>query len=229
MTRLDSALVKRQLISSRSRAQRAIMRGLVTVNGRVINKASFQVTPNDAIAVDRLAGMPAGYWKLREIQNSCAFINAGDTVLDIGASAGGFLLYTLEFAKRVCALEFSSALKQELDEIMIQYPGKVTVLHADAFTYEFSSLAGCFDVILNDITTEPAASLRILERCMVSLKIGGRVLQVLKGNISKQTIEYSKTHLEDLGFNVLCSLTSQKDERFIIGEKKASLNAEEGI
>ncbi len=229
MTRLDSALVKRALISSRSRAQRAIKLGLVTVNGHVINKSSFQVVSDDAIVVDHMAGMPAGYWKLREIQNACAFINAGDTVLDIGASAGGFVLYTVELAKRVYALEFSNSLKRDLDEIAIQYPGKVTVLHADAFTYEFSSLAGCFDVILNDVTTEPAASLRILERCLVSLKTGGRVLQVLKGKISKPTEDRCKAHIEYLGFNVLCSLTSQKDERFIIGEKKASINAEEGI
>ncbi len=229
MTRLDTALVRRGLISSRSRAQRAIKLGFVTVNGRVINKTSSQVTPDDAIAIDRMAQMPAGYWKLKAIQNACPFINTGDTVLDIGASVGGFTLYALELAKSVYALEFSSSLKHNLDQIESQSSGKVTVVRADAFAYEFGRLAGCFDVILNDVTAEPESSLRLLGRCMVSLKTGGRVLQVLKGKMSEETIDRFKIHIEGLGFSLLCSLTSHKDERFIVGEKKAGLNAEEGI
>lgn len=222
MTRLDVLLVKKKLISSRSRAQRAIRLGFVTVNGRVINKPSFQAMPNDVIAVDVTADKPSGYWKLRQIQNACTLIETGDTVLDIGASAGGFMIYALELAKSVYALEFSASLKPGLDQIARQYPGKATVLHANAFTYDFGRFAGCFDVVLNDVTAEPEASLMLLARCAIALKVRGRVLQVLKGKMSEATVGRFKRSIEDIGFNILCSLAGQKDELFIIGEKKAA-------
>ncbi len=139
------------------------------------------------------------------------------------------MLYALEFARSVYALEFSASFKRKLDQIASQYPGKATVLHADAFTYDFRHYAGYFDVILNDVTVEPEASLRLLARCVIALKVGGRVLQLLKGKMREETLDRFKSSVEDLGFNILCSLTSQKDEVFIIGEKKAGLNAEEGI
>ncbi len=219
MTRLDVALVTNKLTSSRSRAQRAIKLGLVIVNGRVINKPSYQVIPTDVITLDVTADKPSGYWKLKTIQNACTLIEAGDTVLDLGASAGGFMLFALELAKRVCALEFSSSLKHDLDAIASQYPGKATVLHANAFTYNFGRFAGYFDVILNDITVEPEASLGLLARCAIALKADGRALQVLKGKMTEATVRHFTTSMEDIGFRVLCSLTSQKDELFLIGEK----------
>ncbi len=222
VTRLDVVLVKKKLISSRSRAQRAVRLGLVIVNGRVINKPSFQVTPSDEIAVDVTADKPSGYWKLKQIQNACTRIETGDKVLDIGASAGGFMLCALEFAKSVYALEFSASFKRELDQIASHYPGKATILLADAFTYDYHHFAGYFDVILNDVTVEPEASLRLLARCVIALKVGGRVLQVLKGKMSEETLDRFKSSVEDMGFNILCSLTSQKDELFIIGQKKAA-------
>ncbi len=216
-------------MSSRSRAQRAIRLGFVMVNGRAINKPSFQVTPNDLIVVDVAADKPSGYWKLKQIQNACTIIETGDTVLDIGASAGGFMLYALELAKSVYALEVSASLKRGLDQIASQHPGKATVVNADAFTYDFDRFAGFFDVVLIDVTTEPGASLRLLAHSKIALKVGGRVLQVLKGKMSEETIGRYKYSIEDIGFNILCSLTSQKDELFIIGEKKAFVSAEEGI
>jgi len=216
-------------VSSRSRAQRAIRSGLVVVNGRVVCKPSFQIKPSDRIAVASVADRPSGYWKLMQVQNACSFIRAGDTVLDIGSSAGGFMLYALERANNVYALEFNADLKRGLNQIARKHPGKATVLHADAFTYDFHRFAGFFDVILNDITAEPEASLKLLARSAIALKRGGRVLQVLKGKMSEQSTDRFKRIVEDIGFDTLCILPSPKDELFIVGKKKRDVNAEEGI
>ncbi len=229
MTRLDVALVNRKLISSRTRAQRAIRLGFVIVNGQAVNKPSFQVTPNDMLIVDVIADKPRGFWKLQQIQNACTVSEAGDIVLDIGASAGGFMLYALQQAGRVYALEFSASLIYGLNQIAHQYPGTVIILHADSFTYDFGRFAGYFDVILNDVTAEPEASLRLLARCAIALKAGGRVLQVFKGKMSEAAVNSFKESIEDTGFKILCSLTSQRNELFIIAEKLASKSAEEGI
>ncbi len=219
MTRLDSALVKQKLISSRSRAQRAVRLGFVTVNGRLITKPALQVTPADVIVVDAAADKPGGYWKLRQIQEACTLIKPDDVVLDIGASAGGFMLYALERAKSVYALEFSSSMKHNLDQIASQYPGQVTVLQADAFTLDFDHCADYFDVILNDITADPEASLRVLARSTIALKTGGQVLQVLKGKMSAEAVDYYKRIIEEIGYSISFSLTSHKEELFIVAEK----------
>jgi len=48
---------------------------------------------------------PLEYWKLKEIQEKTNIIKAGDTVLDIGSSAGGFLLFASEIASLVHGIE----------------------------------------------------------------------------------------------------------------------------
>ncbi|HOV70196.1 MAG TPA: S4 domain-containing protein, partial [Clostridia bacterium] len=47
MTRADLELVRRNLIKSRTKAADAIKRGLVKVNGVVIDKPSFECTESD--------------------------------------------------------------------------------------------------------------------------------------------------------------------------------------
>jgi len=67
----------------------------------VITKPSYDVAYSDLIEVTQGMDMPAGYWKLKEIQEKTGFIKNGDSVLDIGSSAGGFLLFASEIASRV--------------------------------------------------------------------------------------------------------------------------------
>lgn len=51
--RLDLALLDRGLSDSRSKAQRLIVQGKVSVNGVVVSKASAKVSDDDVIAADR--------------------------------------------------------------------------------------------------------------------------------------------------------------------------------
>ena len=115
--RLDTYLVREKLIASRSRAQRAIKSGFVTVDGRTVVKASFDIKRHQVVTVGAAADRPAGYWKLRGIQEAFELIKTGDAVLDIGASAGGFLWYAAELAHEVYAVEFSSSCKPFLEAV----------------------------------------------------------------------------------------------------------------
>ena len=95
--RLDEFLVKHNFISSRSRAKRAIMQGLVRVNSKIITKPSYNVTDIDKIEIlEPHAEYPEGYWKLREIHTRIdkQLIKKGDIVIDLGSSAGGSVSYT---------------------------------------------------------------------------------------------------------------------------------------
>ncbi len=89
--RLDQALVERGLCASREKAQRAIMAGLVAVNRQRARKAGERVRSGDRI--DLIAGekyVSRGGLKLEHALAHFSISVAGQTVLDLGASTGGF-------------------------------------------------------------------------------------------------------------------------------------------
>jgi 23S rRNA (cytidine1920-2'-O)/16S rRNA (cytidine1409-2'-O)-methyltransferase len=228
--RLDLYLVREKLVTSRSRAQRAIKSGFVAVDGRTILKPSFDVTGVNTIVIATSVDKPAGYWKLKGIQEAFELIKSGDVVLDIGSSAGGFLWYAAESAERVYAIEFSSSFKQLLDVVVENYHDKVRLIYADAFSFDFTSFGVEFDVILNDVTTAPKHSLELLFKASMALKVGGRVLQVFKGKPEDRSAAVFSERFERQGFKMLKVLTGQKEEVYVIAEKRANeTNAEEGI
>jgi len=228
--RLDMYLVREKLIASRSRAQRAIKSGFVTVDGRTVVKASFDITCHQVVTVGAAADRPAGYWKLRGIQEAFELIKTGDAVLDIGASAGGFLWYAAELAHEVYAVEFSSSCKPFLEAVAGRYPGEVTLIYADAFSFDFGRLGVRFDVLLNDITAEPADALKLLAKLSAVLKTGGLVLQVFKGKVAEQAVGDLMKRMEDEGFKIVKLFSAQKDELYVIAQKKRDdRDAEEGI
>jgi len=228
--RLDTYLVREKLIASRSRAQRAIKSGFVTVDGRTVVKASFDIARHQVVTVGVAADRPAGYWKLRGIQEAFELIKTGDAVLDIGASAGGFLWYAAELAHEVYAVEFSSSCKPFLEAVAGRYPGEVTLIYADAFSFDFGRLGVRFDVLLNDITAEPADALKLLAKLSAVLKTGGLVLQVFKGKVAEQAVGDLMKRMEDEGFKIVKLFSAQKDELYVIAQKKRDdRDAEEGI
>lgn len=228
--RLDTYLVREKLIASRSRAQRAIKSGFVTVDGRTVVKASFDIKRHQVVTVGAAADRPAGYWKLRGIQEAFELIKTGDAVLDIGASAGGFAWYAAELAHEVYAVEFSSSCKPFLEAVAGRYPGQVTLIYADAFSFDFGRLGVRFDVLLNDITAEPADALKLLAKLSAVLKTGGLVLQVFKGKVAEQAVGDLMKRMEDEGFKIVKLFSAQKNELYVIAQKKRDdRDAEEGI
>ena len=175
--RLDVLLVSRGYFSTRQKAKEAIKRGFVYVNGRRVTKPSAKVRGDEEIVV-KCEERPRGYWKLAEIDRMWNLIGENDVVLDIGSSAGGFLLYASEKAKKVYGIEYSREFESELRKIEREREN-VKVFIADAFTFDVSVLEP-LDVILNDLTLEPADSLKALRRFLPLLKREGKILFVMK-------------------------------------------------
>ena len=95
VVRLDVALLERGLTDSRSKAQRLIADGKVSVNGVAVTKASAKVGGDDVIAADRGDGyVSRGACKLVGAFERFADVGLrpvqGLRCLDIGASTGGF-------------------------------------------------------------------------------------------------------------------------------------------
>jgi 23S rRNA (cytidine1920-2'-O)/16S rRNA (cytidine1409-2'-O)-methyltransferase len=106
--RLDELLVARGLFPSRSRARDAILRGTVTVSGRVATKAGEIVRPDVEVVVadPARAYVSRAALKLIAALDHFALDTAGANALDIGASTGGFTEVLLERgAMHVTALD----------------------------------------------------------------------------------------------------------------------------
>ncbi|MFZ3170146.1 MAG: S4 domain-containing protein [Candidatus Methanoperedens sp.] len=215
--RLDSYLVEIGTVGSRGRAKRAVMEGHVKVNDRVITRPSFDVAYSDKIEITPGLDKPAGYWKLKDIQEKTNIIKKGDIVLDVGSSAGGFLLYASELASCVHGIEFSSEFHSELGKIAHEHEN-ITIEFADAFTMAHDNEK--YDVLLLDITVEPQDSLIALKNLLPALKRGGMLLHVFK--LPEKSDSDSGTIIEELslmGFGIIQIMEAQKKEEYVIARK----------
>ena len=91
-TRLDVACVENKLFESREKALRAIMAGLVTVNGRPADKAGQQVKETDIIELVKndCPYVSRGGIKLQGALDSFKISVKGRVCLDVGVATGGF-------------------------------------------------------------------------------------------------------------------------------------------
>lgn len=213
--RLDSYLVEIGNLGSRGRAKRAVVEGHVKVNGRIITKPSFDVAYSDSIEITEGIDKPAGYWKLKEIQEKTNLIKKGDTVLDIGSSAGGFLLFASEIASHVHGIEFSHEFRSELGKLVHERPN-ITLEFGDVFTIPVEKEK--FDVLLLDITASPLSSIKALGNVLPALKSGGTLLQVLKLPKDNDREPILKK-LSSLGLEITGVLEPEKKEAYIIARK----------
>src|SRR5882672_8299027 len=89
--RLDQVLVERGLCESRERAKRAIMAGVVKVNEHAARKASGPVQPDDRIEITTPEKyVSRGGYKLEHALKHFQIDVTGFSVIDLGASTGGF-------------------------------------------------------------------------------------------------------------------------------------------
>ncbi|HNY66832.1 MAG TPA: TlyA family RNA methyltransferase [Deltaproteobacteria bacterium] len=106
-TRLDSLLVARGLAETRSKAAALIMAGQVLVNGVPVTKAGTAVQSDAEILVKELPKhVSRAGGKLEAALDAFGIDVAGMTVIDIGASTGGFVDEVLQRgAVRVYAVD----------------------------------------------------------------------------------------------------------------------------
>lgn len=104
--RLDQYLS--QELQSRTRAQDAIEAGRIRVNGKVIKKAAFPVSDADEIVIEEAKQdfVSRAGGKLEGAVEEFGIQLENQTVLDVGASTGGFTQCCLQHgAKKVYALD----------------------------------------------------------------------------------------------------------------------------
>lgn len=109
--RLDLFLVDEGLFASREQAQRAVMAGEVRIGDQIMNKSSAMVEPGAPVSVQaRPAYVGRGGTKLEGALDHFGISPKGLTVLDIGASTGGFTDCVLQRgAAKVYAVDVGQA------------------------------------------------------------------------------------------------------------------------
>ncbi|WP_332678153.1 TlyA family RNA methyltransferase [Brevundimonas sp.] len=130
-TRLDQLLVARGLAESRSRAKAAIEAGGVTVDGAPARAASQTVSDDAVVAyADAHQWVGRGALKLDHALTLWPVAVAGRTVLDVGASTGGFTEVCLSRgAARVFAVDVGSG---QMHARVAADPRVVNLEHTDA-------------------------------------------------------------------------------------------------
>jgi len=99
--RLDRALVERGLVSTRTKAQRLIERGVVTVDHAVVTKTSLPVAQHSVVVVTEPdTDVGRGALKLRAALEHWPIPVEGVSAVDLGASTGGFTQVLLESGAR---------------------------------------------------------------------------------------------------------------------------------
>lgn len=116
MARLDIELVSKGIARSRERAKQMIKADGITVNGKIINKPSYETSPEDKVEalIDDMLYVGRGALKLEKAAIEFELDFTGKTCLDIGASTGGFTDFMLRNgAEKVFAVDVGH---DQLDE-----------------------------------------------------------------------------------------------------------------
>ncbi len=90
--RLDVYLAENGMVKSRQRAKELITNGQVSVNGRIIEKPSFETYGNEEVSIEgeQLLYVGRGGLKLEKAVSEFGIDFKGKICIDIGASTGGF-------------------------------------------------------------------------------------------------------------------------------------------
>lgn len=95
--RLDSCLVERGLVESRNKAQQLIKEHAVSVDGKIVDKVSFEVSDEMSVEIaDTEIYVSRAAIKLKGFLPYTGWDLQGLNALDIGSSTGGFTQVLLE-------------------------------------------------------------------------------------------------------------------------------------
>lgn len=142
-------MVARGLVRSRSQAESWIKLGKVKINGRLVTKPGYFVTPEATIvlAAGEQYVSRAGL-KLASVAKTLGLIFTNKVVLDVGSSTGGFTDYALKHgAKKVIAVDVGT---NQLHPALHGHPD--IELHEQTDIRDMSLLSTTPDIVVIDVS-----------------------------------------------------------------------------
>lgn len=176
--RLDRLLVERGLFASREKARRAVMAGIVEVDGRRVDKAGTPIDPQarlEVIGPEEPYVSRAGR-KLAAALDRFGVDPEGLACLDVGASTGGFTDCLLQRgARRVYAVDVGYG---QLDLRLREDPRVVVMERINARHLAADALPERCDLITVDVSFISLS--KVVPALLAHLAPGGRLLPMIK-------------------------------------------------
>jgi 23S rRNA (cytidine1920-2'-O)/16S rRNA (cytidine1409-2'-O)-methyltransferase len=150
--RLDLALVERGLAPSRSQARDLIKHGRVLVDRQICTKAGAEIGAQHALTLEAgtAANVSRGAVKLEAALAAFGFDPRGRTMLDVGASTGGFTQVLLaRGAAKVYAVDVGHG---QLNPLLQDDPRVVSLERCDARTLTRAIVAEPVTAIVADLS-----------------------------------------------------------------------------
>jgi 23S rRNA (cytidine1920-2'-O)/16S rRNA (cytidine1409-2'-O)-methyltransferase len=192
MKRLDVALVEGRLCVSREKAQRAIMAGLVTINGQPARKPGRSVSEGDRLCVAAPEKyVSRGGHKLEHALDHFRLEVRRQTAIDVGASTGGFTDCLLQRGiSRVYAVDVGHGqlawrLRQD-PRVIVMERTNARVLTAECFPQPF------FPVDLIVVDCSFISVRKILPRAVALLRPSGNIVALIKPQFEAGKAEADK-------------------------------------
>ncbi|HOJ92822.1 MAG TPA: TlyA family RNA methyltransferase [Dictyoglomaceae bacterium] len=175
--RLDILLVKRGLFESREKAKAVIIAGLVTVDGKLVDKPDSKFSEDALIELkSSLPYVSKGGFKLKKALDEFSLDVKDFIVMDIGASTGGFTDCLLqEGARKVYAVDVGKGL---LHEKLRKDKRVILMERINARYLKEEDIPEKLDLITIDVSF--ISILKIFPRLKPLLKKEGKVLSLIK-------------------------------------------------
>ena len=185
--RLDLLLVDREMVESRVKAQSLIIAGEVMVNGNKVTKPGTALPTDATLSLkERPPYVGRGGIKLDHALREFRVDPVGLTVLDVGASTGGFTDCLLQRgAKRVYALDVG---RGQLSYALRQDP-RVVVMEKVNAHYTFSLPE---KVAIATIDVSFISVTKVLPNVLPHLKEGGAIVALVKPQFEAMYREVGK-------------------------------------
>ena len=175
--RIDILLAEKGLVESRQKAQALIMGGKVAVNGAVISKAGQGVSPESEIFIkEGLPYVSRGGLKLEGALDNFKVDVRGLTVMDVGASTGGFTDCLLKRgAKRVHAIDVGKG----LIDFKLRNDDRVHLIEGRNIRYlKVEEVGEPVDIAVIDVSF--ISLKKVIPNVKEFLKPGGGILALIK-------------------------------------------------
>lgn len=150
--RLDVYCVQQNLFKTRSNAQDAIKEQRVMVNGKVISKPAYDVSDMDVVEVEEaeLSFVSRGGLKLYHALEQFHISVENKTVLDVGASTGGFTDVCLrQNARKVYSVDVGTS---QLADDLRKHPDCICMENTNALDLNFDDFDQPINFLCMDVS-----------------------------------------------------------------------------
>lgn len=197
--RLDKILLLKGVFTSRSKAQEAIKRGLVIVNGKKITKGGVYFEPEvDIKIVEHESFVSRGAEKIKAVIEKFNIDVKNKICLDIGAGTGGFTQILLYYgAKRVYAVDVG---KDVLDKRLREDTRVIVKEGINARFLTKEDIPEIVDVITQD--TSFISSKKIIVKAKNFLKESGDYILLIKPQFELEKNLLNKGVLNDFELHI---------------------------